>query len=225
MKIKVFDKMTQGSEEWFKARCGVITASEMKNIITPKYKIANNAKTKTHAFEMAAQRITNYVEPSYINDDMLRGCADEVIARNLYNDNFAEVKEVGFIVNSEHGFDLGYSPDGLVGEEGLIEIKSRLQKYQIQTIANWEVPSDHDIQIHTAMLVSGRKWIDYIQYSGGLPMAVIRVEEDQEKQGIILEAVKLFNKDVENIINNFHENIKSHKTILTERTIEEEITL
>ena len=119
--IKYHTDLIQGSDEWLQARCGLLTASEMKLIVTPTLKIANNDKERSHLYELLAQRITQYVEPHYISDDMLRGHEDEVDARILYNDNYAPVTDMGFITNSKWGFTIGYSPDGLVGDDGLIE--------------------------------------------------------------------------------------------------------
>src|SRR3546814_11524267 len=106
----------------------------MKLIVTPTLKAANNDKTRTHLYELLAQRVTGYVEPHYISDDMLRGMDDEIIARDEYTKHHAPVEQTGFITNDKWGFTIGYSPDGLVGDDGLIECKSRRQKYQVQTI-------------------------------------------------------------------------------------------
>lgn len=92
--IKYHDDLIQGSDEWHAARCGLITASEMRLLLTPTLKIANNDKTRAHVYEIAAQRITGYTEPSYIGDDMLRGWEDEITARDLYSQHRAEVTEV-----------------------------------------------------------------------------------------------------------------------------------
>ena len=81
MTITYHRDLIQGSDEWLAARCGLLTASEMKLILTPTLKIAANDKTRAHVYEIAAQRITRYVEPTYIGDDMLRGQEDEIIAR------------------------------------------------------------------------------------------------------------------------------------------------
>ena len=74
----------------------------------------------------------------------------------------------------------------MVGDDGLIECKSRRQRFQIQTIADDEVPADYMIQLQTGLLVSERKWIDFISYSGGLPMFVKRVEPIPEYQEAIV---------------------------------------
>src|SRR4051812_27927661 len=103
----------QGSDEWFALRKGVLTASEMKLVVTPTLKVADNEKTRAHLYELLAQRITDYVEPCYVSDDMLRGYEDEVYAREAYRQHYSPVEEVGFVTNDKWGFTLGYSPDFL----------------------------------------------------------------------------------------------------------------
>ena len=196
MTITYHAQLIQGSEEWLQARLGLLTASEMKHVITPTLKIADNDKTRSHVWELLAQRITGYVEPSYIGDDMLRGMQEEIEARAAYQKNYAPVEECGFITNDQWGFTIGYSPDALVGKEGLLECKSRRQKFQIQTIcenvAADTVPDEYAIQVQTGLLVSGRPWLDFISYSGGLPMATIRVLPDPVIQAAIVAAATAF---------------------------------
>lgn len=196
------DKLIQGSDEWLAARCGLLTASEMHKIITPTLKTADNKDTRAHVWELLFQRMTGFVEPAYVSDAMLRGQSDEIYARAAYEEHYAKVVEVGFITSDRFGFTIGYSPDGLVGDDGLIECKSRGGKYQVQTIAEREVPAEYMIQLQTGLLVSGRKWIDFISYSGGLPMFVKRVESDLDMQAAIVGAAaafeqKLAEKEVE----------------------------
>jgi hypothetical protein len=109
--IKYHTDVFQGSNEWLELRRGILTASEMKLIITPTLKIADNDKTRAHLYELAAQRISGYVEPHYVSDDMLRGQEDEIYAREAYAQHFAPIETVGFITNDKWGFTLGYSPD------------------------------------------------------------------------------------------------------------------
>lgn len=184
--------LIQGSDEWLEQRLGLLTASEMKLIVTPTLKVADNDKTRAHVFELLFQRLTGFVEPQYVSDAMLRGQEDEIYARAAYDEHFAQTEQVGFVTNDQWGFTLGYSPDGLVGDDGLIEIKSRAGKYQVQTIAENEVPAEYMIQLQTGLMITGRKWIDFISYSGGLPMFVKRVEPDLLMQGAILAAATAF---------------------------------
>ena len=190
--IRYHTDLIQGSDEWLAARRGILTASEMKRIITPTLKVASNADERAHLFELLAQRITGHVEPSYISDDMLRGQEDEIEARALYAQHHAPVQEMGFVTNDTWGFTIGYSPDGMVGDDGLIEIKSRRQRFQVETILNGAMPADYLIQVQTGLLVTGRAWCDFISYSGGLPMAVIRVPADPVMQAAILNAAEEF---------------------------------
>lgn len=196
MTIRYYEDLEQGSPEWLAARCGLLTASEMKLILTPTLKIAANDKERSHLYELLTQRITKYVEPHYISDDMLRGHEDEIEARILYNDNYAPVTEVGFITNDKWGFTLGYSPDGLVGDDGLIEAKSRRQKFQTETIIDYFVdgatPADYLLQVQTGPLVSERQWCDLISYSGGQPMITMRIWPDPKVQNAIIEASGAF---------------------------------
>lgn len=198
MTIKHHPDLIQGSDEWLATRCGLLTASEMKLIITPTLKPARNDKERAHLYELLAQRITRHVEPQYVGDDMLRGQAEEVEAKILYAAMYEPVRDVGFITNDRWGFTIGYSPDGLVGDGGLIECKSRRQKYQIQTLVEnvleETIPPDYAIQIQTALLVSEREWCDFISYSGGLPMAVIRVYPIADVQEAIVAVAADFER-------------------------------
>jgi len=228
--IHYYADIIQGSDEWAALRRGILTSSEMKLIITPTLGIAKNDKERAHVYEVAAQRITGYTEPQYINDDMLRGNEDEIEARILYDKHFAPVREIGFISNDSFGFTIGYSPDGLVGKSGAIEVKSRRQKYQIQTIVECvgdnSIPAEYMIQLQTGLLVAGLEWIDFISYSGGLSMAVIRVFPDAKIQAAIIAAATAFESRVQAVIDKYH---SVHRTparlIPTERRVYQEITL
>lgn len=218
-------EVTQGSDEWLAMRCGLLTASEMKHVITPTLKAANNEKTRAHLYELLAQRVTNYVEPMYVSDDMLRGVEDEFYARQAYADHHAPVEQVGFVTNDRWGFTIGYSPDGLVGKDGLIEIKSRRQKYQVQTIienlTGGTIPADYVMQAQTGLLVSEREWLDFISYSGGLPMAVVRVWPDDAIQGAIIEAAAAFEHKLAECLEIYRS--ASAGLIPTERRVEMEM--
>ena len=124
---------------------------------------------------LASERITGWTEPTYISDDMLRGMDDEPRARAKYAERYAPVDETGFMVEDRWGFQIGYSPDGLVGDDGLIEVKSRRPKVQLATVLADEVPAENMAQLQCGLLVSGRKWIDYVSYCGGMPLWVKRV--------------------------------------------------
>lgn len=228
--VHIHCEFDQGSGAWLAARCGLLTASEFDRILTPTLKIAANAKERAHLWELAAQRISGYVEPSYISDAMLRGLEDEDKARAKYSETYAPVKQCGFVTNDKWGFTLGCSPDGLVGDDGLIEVKSRGQKFQVQTICEYfergATPEDFTLQVQGQLLVTERKWCDLISYSGGLPMVTMRVEADRQVQDAILDAAAKFESRINEVVATWHAAMASDTRLIpTERTIEEEMVI
>lgn len=224
--VRIHSDLFQGTEEWAAARCGMLTASEMSLILTPTLKAARNEKERSHLYELLAQRITKFVEPRYISDDMLRGRDDEVEALTLYAKHYAPTETVGFITNDRWGFTLGYSPDALVGTDGLVECKSRRQKYQVQTflehVPEGVIPADYVLQIQTGLLVSERLWCDLVSYSGGLPLAVIRAYPDDAIQAAILSAAGDFEQRLRDAMSRYRDAVSWAGSIPTQR-IEREI--
>ena len=229
MTVTYHPNLVQGLDEWYAARCGLLTASEMRLIITPKtLKAASNDAEKTHLYELLAQRITRYVEPHYVSDDMLRGHTGEILARALYAERYAPVTEVGFITNDKFGFTIGYSPDGLVGDDGLIECKSRRQKYQIETIvehvAGQTVPIEFMLQVQTGLMVSEREWCDFGSYCGGLPAVFIRAYPDPVVQDAITQAAWGFETRLAAKLAAYHAAMASSARLVpTERVVEKEM--
>ena len=224
--IRYYNDIEQGGEEWLALRRGIPTASEMRLIMTPTMRPASNDKERAHLFELIGQRITGYTEPHYISDDMLRGHEDEIEARIRYAEHFAPVTACGFVTNDDHGVVIGYSPDGLVGDDGLIECKSRRQKYQIETILADEVPAEYLLQCQTGLLVTGRKWLDFVSYCGGLPMVVKRVWPCPEIQQAIIAAASAFEQRLAAAQARYAEWLARQPVIInTERTIEKEIMI
>jgi hypothetical protein len=228
MTIKYYPEIEQGSEEWLALRCGILTASEMKQIITAKtLKYADNPTSRSYLNELAAQRVTRYVEPSYISDDMLRGGEDETAAVLAYGQRHAPVEKMGFVTNDKWGFVIGCSPDGLVdglvGGDGGIECKSRRQKHQFSTIATGEVPAEHIMQVQTSMLVTERPWWDYVSYCRGMPMDVIRARADPQTQLAIEMAAFAFENAIRKQLELYNEAVKNRRLIQTKRVVEQEM--
>jgi hypothetical protein len=188
----ILPDLIQGTDEWHDQRRGMVTASVVGRLLTPTLKVASNDESRGLTALLVAERITGYTDPTYVNDDMWRGIEDEPRAREKYSERYAEAVECGFMVRDDWGFKIGYSPDGLVGDDGLIECKSRRQKKQLQTILSDEVPAENMAQLQCGLLVSGREWIDYVSYCGGMPLYVKRVLPDPDWQAAILEAVDQF---------------------------------
>jgi putative phage-type endonuclease len=217
-----YHTLDQGTPEWHALRCGIVTASTVKALLTAKGAIANNDTARTLIKELAAQRISQYVEPQFTTADMMRGHEDEIDARALYSAKYAPVEQTGFVTREiAPGVILGASPDGLVGEDGLIECKSRRQKFQLDTIASGEVPEEYHAQIQTQLLVTGRKWCDFISYCGGWPMFVKRVTPDATFQDIITEAVIAAEERIQEITTSYAANAEGLH--MTERREEGEI--
>lgn len=227
MTIQYHDVL-QGSDEWAELRTGILTASEVKLVITPTLKVADNEKTRTHLWELLAQRVTRYVEPTFYSDDMLRGHADEEEARKIYSKHFDKVEEIGFITNDDFGFTLGYSPDGLIRKRTAgIECKSRRQKYQVQTIVEHHltgaVPADYLMQCHAGMLIANLTFIDLVSYSGGLPMTSMRIHPDDAIRNAIIEAAGEFERKLVERLEAYHDAVVKPGMIPTERRIEQEM--
>ena len=229
---RVYRDLIQGSDEWLAARCGLLTASEIKLILTPgTLKQSSNDKERAHLYELLAKRITRYVEPHFVTDDMMRGHEDEIEAKRIYSEHYGVVdSEIGFITNNRWGFTLGYSPDGIVGEDGLIEVKSRRQKYQIQTLIehtlNGTAPAEYMLQLQTGLLVTERFWIDFISYSGGLPMTTIRVYPDPKIQAAIIDAAGAFESRLARQLEAFNLASRTgsgYRVIPTERRVVQEM--
>ncbi|MCG7596314.1 YqaJ viral recombinase family protein [Mycobacterium sp. PSTR-4-N] len=189
----------------------------------PIPEVAHNDTSRALTFLLAAERITGWTDPTYVSDDMLRGISDEPIARDLYSKHYAPVTEVGFMVEDRWGHQIGYSPDGLVGEDGLIEIKSRRAKVQLQTILADQVPIENMAQCQCALLVSGRQWLDYVSYCGGTPLYVKRVEPQQVWFDAILAATAEFEENASAIIRTYNESVIDLH--MTERRFEQEIVI
>lgn len=193
MTLIEYPDLVQGSQEWLEARLGLVTASVVGKLVTGKtIKPASNDDSRGLTALLVAERITGYSDPVYVSDDMLRGQMDEPVARDLYSEHFAPAREIGFLVRVEPTWKLGYSPDGLVGDDGLIEIKSRRQKKQLTTILSDQVPPENVAQLQAGLLVTGRDWIDYVSFCAGMPLYVKRVYPDQRWFDAITEAVAQF---------------------------------
>lgn len=214
----------QGTNEWHDQRRGIVTASVVGQLVTTKtLKPASNDVSRGLTRLLVAERITGWTDPMYVSDDMLRGIEDEPKARDKYSEHYAPVTEIGFMIREDHDVKIGYSPDGLVGDDGLIEVKSRRQKKHLETILADEPPAENLAQMQCGLLVSGREWCDYISYCGGMPLWVKRVFPDQRWFDAILAAVDAFEENAAEMIRLYDE--RTVGLPMTERTIEMEMVI
>lgn len=185
--------------------------------------VANNETSRSLTKLLVAERITGWTDPTFTSDDMWRGIEDEPRAREMYAEHYEPVTEVGFLVRQEQGWTLGYSPDGLVGDDGLIEVKSRRAKSQLATVLADDVPAANIPQLQAALLVSGRKWIDYVSFTGGMALFVKRVFPDERWFKAIEDACRTFEHAAESMANTYLERVDGLPK--AERIVEMEMSL
>jgi len=190
--LTVHNDIEQGSQDWLDLRCGILTASTIGKLLTPTLKVADNDTARGLMQTLIAERISGHVEYVHPSFDMQRGTMDEPFARDLYAEHHAPVTEIGFATLDIGPHKLGASPDGLVGIEGGIEIKSRNPKTQLRTILDDKVPTANLAQIHACMLVLDRLWWDYVSYAGGWPLYVKRVYRDEAWDAALTAALEQY---------------------------------
>ncbi len=224
MSLVELPDLIQGSDEWHNQRRGMVTASVVGKLITPStVRPANNDYSRALTALLVAERITGWTDPVYVNDDMLRGHEDEPRAVEKYSEHYAPVRTSGFMVRDDWGFRIGYSPDGLVGADGLIEVKSRRAKKHLQTILCDEVPAENMAQLQCGLLVSGRQWIDFLSYCGGMPMYRKRVYPEPKWFKAIVAAVEQFEKTAAAMVSAYESAVVDLPT--TERAVELEMVI
>ena len=190
----------QGSDEWCALRRGKITASAVSRLITATGKPANNDTSRAQLLQLLAERITGESEASFYGDDMARGHLLEPLARDLYAKHRAPVVECGFVTATLCGVELGYSPDGLVGDDGLIEIKSPRQKNHLKAMLADEVPGEYVPQVQLGLAVTGRDWCDFISYAPGLPLFVHRCRRDESFITQLIEAAMVADAELQRLM-------------------------
>lgn len=197
----IWRDLEQGTAEWLEARRGLITASVIGKLITEKtLKPAKNDTARGTLMQLAAERISGQVDDGFVSFDMQRGIDHEPYARRAYEANHSDVEQVGFITLETSAYKIGYSPDGLVGDHGLIEIKCPRAKTHVATILAGRVPSSHMAQLQTGLFATGREWIDYISFCGGLPLFVKRVEPIGQWQTVIAEVAETAEKTIRELV-------------------------
>ena len=202
--------MEQRSEEWFKARLGKVTASKLSDVMATT-KSGESAYRRTYRHQLVTERLTGKQTEIYINQAMQHGIDTEDEARDFYIFKYADVEEVGFIDHPT--IDMaGASPDGLVGDDGLIEIKCRQPQNHTETLISHQIPSRYKLQMYWQMACTGRKWCDYVSYCPSFPeslkMVVIRLHWDDEQIKLLEESVTKFLTEVEDTVDFIKENNK-----------------
>ncbi|EBB2317779.1 exonuclease [Salmonella enterica subsp. enterica serovar Poona] len=161
--------MLQRSPEWFAARCGKVTASRLYDVMA-QTKSGYAASRQNYMAELICQRLTGKPEEGFTNAAMMRGTELELVAREMYalNEFDAVISEVGLI---DHPTIAGFaaSPDGLVNDDGLIEIKCPNTWTHLQTLKTGVPKRQYLLQMHAQMMCTGRKWCDFVSFDDRLP--------------------------------------------------------
>ena len=194
----------QGTEAWLQLRLGKVTASRVADIMA-KTKTGVSASRGNYLIELALQRVTGNIEPMYTNDAMAWGTATEPQARVDYEvktGNF--VDQIAFVEHPTIEW-FGCSPDGLVGNDGLIEIKCPNSATHWATIKDGKPPNKYVIQMQTQMACTNRKWCDFVSFDPRMPersqLFICRVERDQTMIDEIEAEIKKFLSEVESEVN------------------------
>jgi hypothetical protein len=189
--MKIVTDIEQGTPEWLALRLGIATASELDCLmVNGKGEAGFGVAAFTYMDQLIGERITEEAaELPFQTKATIRGHELEQVARSLYEDReTVTTTQVGIILN--HG--IGYSPDALVGPNGLTEIKTKLPKFQVGVILAGEVPKEHVHQCQGGLWASEREWIDFISYWPGMPLFVKRMYRDEVMIRKIAERVKTF---------------------------------
>ena len=187
-------EIIQGSPEWHDLRRGRFTASNI-----PKLFMGKTTQGYSDAlYRVAMERVTGKSTESYSNAAMMRGIQLEPMARQIYEiEKQTLVEECGFVEVDEW---MGCSPDGLVGKDGMIQIKCPAFNTHIGYIVSEEVPKDYYIQMQAEMWMSGRQWNDFMSFHPDLPSLIIRLTPDEAVYKKMAEEIEIAKQKVTEII-------------------------
>ena len=177
------DNVEQRSDEWFAVRCGKVTASRVSDVIA-KTKSGWGASRANYMAQLIAERLTGEVADSYSNSAMQWGTDHEDEARMAYEFyQNAKVQKIGFVQHND--LESGASPDGLVEDDGLTEIKCPNTATHIQTLLDQKIPKKYETQMLWQMECTGRKWCDFVSFDPRMPedlkLFVKRFERDDKR--------------------------------------------
>lgn len=189
--MKIISDVEQGTKEWLELRLGIATCSELDTLlVNGKGEAGFGAGAFTYMDTLIGERITGEAaDPFMGNRHTERGHELEGTGRQLFEaQTGVTTQQVGIILN--HG--IGYSPDSLIGSDGLCEIKTKLPKFQVGVILGNEIPKDHIAQCQGGLWVSEREWIDFVSYWPGMPLFIKRAYRDEAMIRKLSERVKTF---------------------------------
>lgn len=185
----------QGSPEWFEQRRGKVTASRIADIMA-KTKSGYSTSRQNYLMQLLCERLTGKVEESFKSAAMQRGNDLEPEARNWYQLETGEIVEQVSFIDHPNINDAGASPDGLVGTEGLIEIKCPNTATHIETLRSKKPSDRYYKQMQWQMACTGRKWCDFVSFDNRLPDNLayfcVRIDRNEEVIAEIEQEVTAF---------------------------------
>lgn len=184
-------RVEQNSPEWYSLRLGKVTASEIDSLVSPEGKVRTGQGPTTYLYGKIAEKLTGQRLNEFTSFAMQQGAAVEAEALPWYS--FAHnvtIDRVGFCTSDDER--VGFSPDGLIGADGGIEIKSPQPQAHIRYLLEGVVPPDYVAQVQFSLYVSGRKWWKFVSYSRQFPALVVHVEPDPKMQDAIRTALAAF---------------------------------
>lgn len=188
----------QGTPEWDECRLGIPTASEFDKILTTKGEPSKQAQK--YLYRLAGERVSRMKEDFYKNAIMERGNVVEEEARHFYDVlNDVTVERVGFCYGNESK-TFGCSPDGLVGKDGLVEIKCPIQSTHVGYLLDGGLPMDYFQQVQGELFVTGRKWLDFISYYPAIKPLVVRVVRDEKFIRALTIELEVFCRNLNEIV-------------------------
>lgn len=170
--------VTQGSGEWLRARAGVLTASDFDQLLTPLWKKREGEGPQTYVLRKVAERCMGLPLEQGGSWAMDQGTIleSEAIPWLEFTYNLS-VRRVGFVTSDDGR--VGCSPDGLIGEDGGLEIKCPQPVAHLKYLLAGGLPREHVAQVHGSMYVTGRRWWKFVSYSRQFPPVVVTVERDE----------------------------------------------
>jgi len=199
--------MDQRTDAWFAARCGRVTASRIADVMA-RTKSGYGASRATYLAQLVSERLTGEVAPSFSSPAMEWGTEKEPEARAAYSAKTCEiVEETGF--HKHPTLEAGASPDGLVGADGLVEIKCPNSATMIEYLRTRQIPQKYILQMQFQMLCTGREWCHFVAYDPRLgerlQLLIIRVERDPALIAEIESEVTQFLKELDQTVNELKE--------------------
>jgi len=204
--MRIITDMEQGSPEWKELRLGKVTASKMSDVLSKGRGTAPSKTAETYMFDLLAERLTGKAKPFFENDSMRWGTETEPQARSMYEikNDFVTVKQVAFV---EHNEFIGISPDGLIGDDGLLEIKCPNTTTQLKRALSDDYAKDYYTQIQCQLWVTERQWCDFVSFDPRLDCASSYLQQRVKRDEDFIGNMKLKAYQFVHMLNELHERL------------------